>query len=404
MRWRRQRISVHLLLIYLGTVIVSLILAGRPASPSFDRDVVPAFGEQGDTEPAVPRAGGRKLPTLESLTEALPLSSDLYRSLLATGIPGLGLSADERQDELSWMQLAERIVYILTDVRLSEPFSYLRTAYPMLSLVLPPGPGTQPTYIVHLPESPPEDRKPPPGTEPTDDEPPAEAADLWLGMKEPRVMIYHTHTQESYWNAVIEATGNPDPRDAFIADDQYNVLRVGAELADELHQQYGVAVIHVQEYFDTLAGGTGMNRVGSYARSADKIAPLLQQYPTVTVLLDIHRDSTPRELTAFQSDSGQTWARVMIVLGTDKHLEHPLWRLNAQFAEDMARTMEAEYPGLFLKTLVSDYRYNQHLLPGALLLEVGGIENTLEEALLSARNLARVIAILLRDGKVPKRP
>ncbi len=402
MGWRPQRISVHVLMIYLGAIMLSLILAGRSVPPSFDEESVPVFSDPEDIAAVPQPTGPGPLTALKTLSGAIPLSSDLYRSILAGGLPGLGLSQDDPRDRLSWMQATERIVYILTDVRLSQPFSYLRTAYPMLSLVLPPGPGTQPSYIVHLPESPPEDR-PSPGARPDDDEL-QDKPHLWLDMKEPKVMIYHSHTQESYWSAVREATGNPNPREPFIADDQYNVLRVGAELAEELYLQYGVGVIHVRDYFDTLPDGSGMNRVGSYARAADKIVPLLQQYPTVTVLLDIHRDSTPREITAFHSECGETWARVMIVLGTNRHLEHPLWRLNAQFAEDLAQTMEAEYPGLFLRTLTSDYRYNQHLLPGALLLEMGGTENTLDEALKSARNLARVIAILLRDGRVPDRP
>ena len=400
MGWRRHRISVHVLMIYLGTIILSLILAGRSAPPSFDEEAVPVFGDQDDITSTTPRVG--PLTDLKSLVGVIPLSTDLYRSILAGGLPGLGQSVDDPQDGLSWTEITERIVYILTDVRLSEPFSYLRTAYPMLSLVLPPGPGTQPHYIVHLPQSPP-DAKPTPGIQPDDDELPGKP-DLWLDMKEPKVMIYHTHTQESYYTAVSEATGNPNPRDPFIANDQYNVLRVGAELAEELYQQYGVGVIHVQDYFDTLPDGTGMNRLGSYTRAAEKIAPLLEQYPTVTVVLDIHRDSTPRELTVFESDCGETWARVMIVLGTGKHLDHPNWRVNAEFAENMVRTMEHEYPGLYFTTLMADYRYNQHLLPGALLLEVGGVENTLEEALNSARKLARVVAIMLRDGQVPDRP
>jgi len=142
--------------------------------------------------------------------------------------------------------------------------------------------------------------------------------------------------------------------------------------------------------------------VGAYARSGEKIAALQQQYPSAKILLDVHRDATPREMTVFQDAvSGETGARIMFVVGSDRHLAHPHHSLNLQFAEELSDIMEEEFPGLFLRILRKDYRYNQHLSPGALLLEVGGVENTMDEALKSARMMARVIALALKRQLVP---
>jgi len=399
-RWKRGRVSGQLIALYVCLVILCFIVAaGRSPSP-FEPEARPVFGED-DPPDDVPTPGPSVSGPASLLYVFLP-STNFYRSVLSYGLPGL---ADDHGDAESMWDTLEELIHVLTDVRLSEPFSYIRATYPMLALVVPPGPGTHPSYVMHLPEAPPEPEQ---VEEDTEDDPPDDpekrpdpGAELWLGMKEPRVIIYHTHTQESYWDAVREATGMADPGEPFVANDEYNVLRVGDEMARALQEEYGVGVIHVQEYFDTMPDGTGMNRVGAYARSKDKIAALLQEYPSVSVVLDVHRDATPREITAFESDSGETWARVMIVLGTDTHLDHPEWRKNREFAEDMAEVMEEHYPGLHLRTMKFDYRYNQHLSPGALLLEVGGVENALDEALKSARMLAHVIAVLLNEDRTP---
>ncbi len=401
MGWHRRRVAIHVIIIYAAIIAASFLVARQSPVPSFDEEAVPVFGE---ADPPPTDAPDRRGLSLGPVLDALNLATELYKSVLNLGLPGLGLHQRQAEDEHYWVQLLVDFVYLLTDVRLTEPFTFLRTTYPMLSLVVPPGPGTQPSYVMHLPEvSPPALEDPPDAKAGEGEEQERTVDDLWLGAEHPQVLIYHTHTQESYWDAVIEATGDSQPRDPFIADARYNVLRVGTELARELKDAYGVGVIHVTDYFDTLPGGSGMNRVGAYARSAEKVAVVLEQYPTVSMVLDVHRDATPREVTAFTAECGETWARVMIVLGTDKHLEHPHWPLNAALAKDFARVMEVEYPGLYLRTLTRDYRYNQHLSPGALLLEVGGIENTLEEALATARMLARVVAILLHEGVVPDR-
>ncbi len=392
-RWQLDRVPVLVLGAYITTVVVcfGLMLAASRAPDPFEQQATPVFGPDAEVEPESrpPDAGF-------SLLQRLRLPTSIYRSLLTYGLPGY--VNGHHGIEPAWGTMLDEVLYILTDVRLSQPFSYLRSSYPMLSLVTPPGPGTVPQYVVHLPSDEPQ--------EITDDEPKSAEKDdedqLWLGLDEPAVIIYHTHTQESYWDSVRRATGEDEPREPFIQDDEHNVLRVGEEMANELNQRYGIATIHVRDYFDTLPDGRGMNRVGAYARSGERITALQKEYPSAQILLDVHRDATPREITAFQdTESGDTGARIMMVVGSDRHLDHPHHHLNLQFAEGLSEIMEEEFPGLFLRIMQKDYRYNQHLSPAALLLEVGGVENTMDEALKSARMMAKVLAVALKRDLVP---
>lgn len=397
MRWRSRRVPARLFAVYICLVILCFLAAsGRSTSP-FDEEARPVFGDHTSPDTSPHQPVGRPATMLHNL----PFRTEFYRSVLSRGLP---VTAADAVQIPSLHTTLEEVIHILTDVRLSEPFSYLRTTYPMLALVVPPGPGTHPSYVMHLPEitepeAPEENARDDHRDAPSEE--PSARPKPWLGIDEPRVVIYHTHTQESYWDSVRQATGHSDPEEPFVHDAQHNVLRVGDVLARTLQEDYGVGAIHVQEYFDTMPDGTGMNRVGAYARSKKKISALLQDYPSVSVVLDVHRDATPRDITVFEADDGEIWARVMIVLGTDTHLEHPQWRKNHEFAGEMEEVMEEYYPGLHLRTMEMDYRYNQHLSPGALLLEVGGVENSMEEALESARLMAHVIAVLLSEDRVP---
>jgi len=402
-RWRPGRLPVGAVVLYIGLMVSSVLLVAEGAVDPFDpfsREATPAFAPSGTEVPHEGKDAGTGM--LGSALRSLGVEGEVFRQVLNLGLPALGVMNKPVTSDLtrsSWRDLLDGFIYLITDVRPSEPLSYLRAQMPMLALIVPAREGTMPYHVVLVPER--EDGSPPstppsdtPGDQDGEEESPEDHAQLWLGSVEPLVMIYHSHTQESY--------GAETP---FSRDDQNNMLRVGGELAGELKERYGVAVVHVREYFDVNPDGTGMNRVVAYANSGQKIAQLLRQYPSVQVLLDLHRDSASREQTVFRAVGGEfaagEAARIMIVLGCDEHLRHPGWRRNREFAESLAGLMEREYPGLLWKIYQKDYRYNQHLLPGALLMEMGGVENTLDEALSSARMLARIIAMALRDGLVP---
>jgi stage II sporulation protein P len=114
-------------------------------------------------------------------------------------------------------------------------------------------------------------------------------------------------------------------------------------------------------------------------------------------VLDVHRDATGNDSGAVVTVSGVQAARVLVLVTTDRYgLPHPNWRLNLSVAQQLQAVFESLYPGLSRGVRQhDDGRFNQHLHPGCLLLEVGDVNNSREEAINSALCVARVIASAL---------
>lgn len=210
--------------------------------------------------------------------------------------------------------------------------------------------------------------------------------------KDPLVAIYHTHAYESYTSEVKLPKGAPLSY-AISNDDQHSIVAAGTRLAQDLATR-GVPAVHSEAHHGP--------QVGAYVRSRQTAAKMLQQYPSVQVLLDVHRDSQPRVLTTAMVD-GKPAARIMIVIakGTTG-LKQPYYPKNLEFAQRLYANVEKRYPGLMRPVYEEPARYNQDLLPGALLLEVGGPENSLEEVFRSIDLLAPVLSDQLRQGDFPR--
>ncbi|MGB9826744.1 MAG: stage II sporulation protein P, partial [Desulfofundulus sp.] len=125
--------------------------------------------------------------------------------------------------------------------------------------------------------------------------------------------------------------------------------------------------------------------------------------PELKMLLDVHRDAPSsnaaesRALTTTEIN-GQKVARIYLIVGTDRlGLAHPNWQQNHAFALKLQQKLETLYPGLSRGIKIDTARFNQHLHPHALLVEIGGDQNTLAEAELGARYLADAIATLLPE-------
>ena len=137
---------------------------------------------------------------------------------------------------------------------------------------------------------------------------------------------------------------------------------------------------------------------GSYANSRAVVQQYLAQYPSIKVVLDVHRDAIEREngtrCAPVCTIDGRQAAQVMIICGCDNgtSVQLPAWRQNLRFAAAWERSMEAKYPGLTRPVLFSYRFYNQDLTTGSLLIEIGGHGNNLNEALyagyLAAQGLA----------------
>ena len=209
---------------------------------------------------------------------------------------------------------------------------------------------------------------------------------------EPQVLIYHTHATEAF-----------DPYGAGFYDTDYsfrstdnslNMVAVGDVIAQTLNE-YGISTLHS----DTLHDNPLYN--GAYSRSAQTINAYLKEYPSIKVILDVHRDAMQDSSGALVkpvvSVNGEDVAQIMIISTCDSGSgKDPSFFENLRFAAELQRTLEADYPGITRPTMFCDRNYNQELSPGALLIEIGAHGNTLDEAKRSAELLAKTLVKVLK--------
>lgn len=199
------------------------------------------------------------------------------------------------------------------------------------------------------------------------------------------VMIFHTHTCESYTpteNFPYEESGTFRTTDL-----DFSVSRVGDALSDQL-LSYGFNVVHDKTYHDYPAYS------GSYGRSQATVENLLVSHPGTDIIIDLHRDAIADTSYAPSVIIGdETVAQLMFVIGTDGGgLEHPNWQQNLKFAVKVQEKANELYPGLFRPILLRNSRYNQQLGKAACIIEVGATGNTLEQAMGSMKYLARIFS------------
>lgn len=208
---------------------------------------------------------------------------------------------------------------------------------------------------------------------------------------EPTVLILHTHGTESYTKQSGETYRESS---AFrTLDRQYNMISLGDHLT-QLLEAGGVQVIHDRELHDYPSYS------GSYAHARKSIAAYLEEYPSIRLVLDLHRDAADTEdgqlRTAVELD-GQRTARLMLVMGTDAAgLSHPEWEENLSLALKLHATLEQLSPGIMRPLVLRSQRFNQDMSPGALLVEVGAAGDSHAEALAASEQLAKAIVALAK--------
>ncbi len=218
-----------------------------------------------------------------------------------------------------------------------------------------------------------------------------EAPLAWdLTIPEPTVLILHTHTTESYTKGSENYKETSSWR---TLDENYNMLSIGDALGRVLARE-GLTAVHDRQIHDYPSYN------GSYNHARSAIAEYLAQYPTIRLVLDLHRDAADTEdgqLRPLVTLEGTPTARLMMVLGTgDGGLSHPHWEDNLSLAVKLHTQLERQAPGITRPLLLRSQRFNQDLHPGALLVEVGAAGNTHSEALAAAEQLGLAIAALAR--------
>ena len=211
---------------------------------------------------------------------------------------------------------------------------------------------------------------------------------------EPQVLIYHTHATESY-EPVTRDYFDKEEASGRSTDNDQNVTRVGEVIAAQL-EALGIGVVHDRTQHDYPSYN------GSYDRSRETIEKYLEEYPSIKIILDVHRDALEEEdgtrIAPAATIEGRSAAQVMIIAGCDDGtLGNDYWPENLRFAADLQSNMESMFPGLTRPILFDYRRYNQHLMPGALLLEVGGHGNSMSEALYAGELIGKALAATLRS-------
>lgn len=189
----------------------------------------------------------------------------------------------------------------------------------------------------------------------------------------PQILIYHSHSQEYF-------------ADSDTSKLEDGVVGMGNYLTQLLTEQYGYQVMHITEQFDVVDGEIDRNRAYDFAR--EYVEPILEENPSIEVVLDLHRDGVPEDRRLVTEINGKPTAQIMFYNGLSytvnngpvDYLPNPYIQDNLAFSFQLEMQAAQYYPDFYRGIYLSGLRYNLHLRPKALLLEVGAQTNTKEEA------------------------
>lgn len=305
----------------------------------------------------------------------------MARLLLRLGLPMAG-GVDEPAQEPQRRSLA---IY-WTGRAGEQPQTLFQSVLPFLRPEQPsanPGPESEPPPI-QPEESGPEPTPPPPET-------PAKPDPVVVKKGQPLVGIYHTHDWESYISEFPGLTPkSPADLNEIRSEDhkKRTVMELGNKLAIALKER-GVTTV--------WANYTHKDYDSAYASSRNTAQQILKSAPTVKVLVDLHRDAAWGAETVTEID-GQKVAKIRCIIGR----QQPHWQQNRGFCDQLMSRLDKKYPGVVLPTRDQNDGYNQDLLPGAILLEIGDAMNRYDEAERSIRYLADALAEAVLEGAYPK--
>lgn len=209
---------------------------------------------------------------------------------------------------------------------------------------------------------------------------------------EPQVLILHTHATESYLRH--NESYYTDTDSSRTTDNEYNMVALGKIIADRLNDA-GIVTLHDTTQHDYPSYNE------SYSRAAKTISSYIKKYPSIKIVIDLHRDA----LAANDTDkvkltteiNGKKAAQIMLVMGSQSGSvkNFPEWRENLKLATKLQQTTEVMYPTLARSIHFMSKNYNESLTTGSMLIEIGTDGNTFDEAKYSAELLSDALISLL---------
>lgn len=205
---------------------------------------------------------------------------------------------------------------------------------------------------------------------------------------EPKVLIYHTHSQEAFANS------RP-------GEWQDTVVGLGETLKNNLESRYGISVLHLTDTFDVIDGVT--DRSAAYTYAEEKIWQVLEDYPSIKVIIDLHRDGVADDTRLVTNINGKDTAQLMFLNGLCRtaangpieYLQNPYLAENLAFSFKLQAKASQYYPNLMRRIYLRSYQYNLHILPRSLLVECGAQTNTVEEVQNAMPLLADLLYLVL---------
>lgn len=209
--------------------------------------------------------------------------------------------------------------------------------------------------------------------------------------KVPQILIYHTHSQETF----------ADSREGKEED---TIVGVGNYLTELLEEKYGYQVIHVTDAFDMMGGTLDRSKAYDYARTS--LEKVLEENPTVEVVIDLHRDGVPDDRRLVTEVNGKSTAQLLFYNGLSytvnqgavSYLPNPYIEENLAFSFQLEYQAAQYYPDLYRGIYLAGLRYNLHLKPRALLLEAGAQTNTVEEVRNAMEPFADILNRVLKGS------
>ena len=205
------------------------------------------------------------------------------------------------------------------------------------------------------------------------------------GTDGPKVLIYHTHSQEEF-------------ADSTPGDTSTSIVGVGEYLTQLLNEK-GIETIHDMGVYDIINGK--LDRSNAYEYAGEAVEKILAEHPTIEVVIDLHRDGVAEGTHLVTEINGKPTAKIMFFNGLSRsrtngnidYLPNPYIQDNLAFSLQMQIDAENKYPGFVRHIYLRAYRYNLHLMPKSLLVEAGAQTNTVEEMM----NAMEVLSEMLED-------